>query len=111
MVERLKANLPPTGNHCFFFLVGDSLVGQLNVTLLGKSSNTFIRRLKAPKIQAIEQYKPELKDSKLIIIHTGINNIRNKEETDACTNILVSAVTSLKEGAPMLKLSYQGIYL
>ena len=85
-------------------LVGDSLVGQLNVPLLGKSPNTLIRRLKAPKIQDIEQYKSELKDSKLIIRHTGINNIRNKEETDACTNSLVSAVTSLKEEAPNAKI-------
>ena len=76
----------------------------MNVPPLGKSSNTFVRRLKAPKIQDIEQYKTELKDSKLIIIHTGINNIRNKEERDACTDSLVSAVTSVKEGATNAKI-------
>ena len=102
--DRKTESKPFTNRKPLVCLVGDALVGQLNVPLLGKSSNTFNRRLKAPKIQDVEKYKAELKDSKLIIIHTGINNIRNKEDTDACTNLLVSAVTSLKEGAPNAKI-------
>ena len=45
-------------------LIGDSLVGQLNVPLLGKSTNSFVRRLKAPKIQDVEQYTAETKNAK-----------------------------------------------
>ena len=36
-------------------LIGDSLVGQLNVSLLGKGKNSYVQRLKAPKIGDIEK--------------------------------------------------------
>ena len=62
-------------------LIGDSIAGQVNVPVLGKSTNTYVRRLKAPKINEVGSFNSEVKDAKLIIIHTGVNNLRDKEST------------------------------
>ena len=86
------------------YLIGDSLVGQINVPLLGKSTNTYVRRLKAPKIADIESYSDEVKNAKLIVIHTGINNLRDRESTESCVKSMVTAITGLKEKAKDAKI-------
>ena len=58
------------------YLIGDSIPGQVNPTVLGKSTRTFVQKLKAAKVQAISKVASQVKDAKLIIGHTGINNIR-----------------------------------
>ena len=52
-------------------LIGDSIAGQVKVALLGKSTNTFVRRIRAQKNKG--EHSEEVKDAKLILIHTGIN--------------------------------------
>ena len=91
------------------YLIGDSLAGQINVPLLGKATDTYVRRLRAPKIDDIGAYKDELKDAKLIIIHTGVNNIRDKESTEACANSMVTAITDLKSTAKDAKIAVSKI--
>ena len=36
------------------YLIGDSIVGQVNVPMLGKSTNTYVKRITASKLQDIE---------------------------------------------------------
>ena len=102
-------NIPKTDNNTFanrkpkVCLIGDSLVGQLNVPLLGKGTNTFVQRLKAPKILDIDKHTTEAKDAKVIIIHCGINNLRDKEQTESCVNAMVDQIKSLKLAAPKAK--------
>lgn len=91
------------------YLIGDSIVGQINVPTLGKSTDTFVRRLKAPKIQDIKQYTNEMKDAKVIIVHTGINNLREKEDTTMCINSLIEILTGLKDASPDAKISVSKI--
>ena len=85
-------------------LIGDSIAGQVNVPALGKSTNTYVRRLKAPKINEVGSFNSEVKDAKLIIIHTGVNNLRDKESTESCTNSMVTVITNLRETAPDAKI-------
>ena len=85
-------------------LIGDSIAGQINVPVLGKSTNTYVRRLKAPKINNVGSYTNEVKDAKLVIVHTGVNNLRDKEDMDSCVNSMVSVITTVKETAPAAKL-------
>ena len=85
-------------------LIGDSLVGQLNVPLLGKGTNSYVQRLKAPKIQEIEKHMTEANDAKIIIIHSGINNLREKEQTESCVGKMLDTVASLKLAAPQAKI-------
>ncbi|MEW8543580.1 MAG: viroplasmin family protein [Candidatus Thiodiazotropha sp.] len=85
-------------------LIGDSIAGQINIPLLGKTTNTYVRRLRAPKIDDVGTYTDEVKDSKLIIIHTGINNLRDKDSTESCVNSMVTAITSLRESAKDAKI-------
>ena len=87
------------------YIIGDSIAGQVNVPVLGKSTNTYVRRLRVPKIRDIGTHAEEIKDARLIIIHIGINNLQDKESTEACVNELVQAITSLKESAPEAKIT------
>ena len=80
-------------------LLGDSIVGQIHVPQLGKATQTYVQRLRAPKFQDIKKYTHEVKDAKLIIIHTGINNLRNKEDTELYIKEIVESISSLKEAA------------
>ena len=79
--------------------MGDSIVGQIHVPQLGKATQTYVQRLRAPKFQDIKKYTHEVKDAKLIIIHTGINNLRNKEDTELYIKEIVESISSLKEAA------------
>ena len=85
-------------------VIGDSLVGQLNIPLLGKGTHTYVQRLKAPKLQDISKHVAETKDANLIIIHCGINNLRDNEQTEACVEIMTNTITSLKLAAPNSKI-------
>ena len=85
-------------------LIGDSLVGQLNVPLLGKGTNSYVQRLKAPKIQDIEKHMTGAKDAKIIITHSGINDLREKEQTESCVGKMLDTVASFKLAAPQAKI-------
>ena len=104
--EAAKIENKASGNRWqYICLIGDSLVGQLNAPLLCKSTNSFVRRLKAPKIQDVKQYTTETKDAKLIIIHSEINNLREKEETESCVKGIVEAAICLKEAVSQAKIA------
>ena len=92
-------------------LIGDSIAGQLNIPMLGKSTNTYVRRLRAPKINDIGTHTDELKDANLIIIHTGVNNIRDKESTESCVNLMMTAISKFKETATDAKIVVSKIIL
>lgn len=49
--------------------------------MLGKSTKKYVKKLKAPKIDDIDTPTDQVKDAKMIIIHTGINNLQHKEST------------------------------
>ena len=82
------------------YLIGDSISGQVNPAALGKSTRTFVQKLKAPKIQDVSKLASQVKDAKLIIVHTGINNIREDEPTENRVSDFVKVIKSLKEVAP-----------
>lgn len=82
------------------YLIGDSISGQINQPALGKSTRTFVQKLKAPKIQDISKIASQVKDAKLIIVHSGINNIRQNDSTENMVSDFVKAIQSLKEVAP-----------
>ena len=82
------------------YIIGDSIAGQINQVEMGKSTRTFVQKLRAPKIQDVSKVKSQVKDAKVIVVHTGINNIRASESTDSMVTELVEAVKSLKEEAP-----------
>ena len=86
-------------------LIGDSVAGQVKVALLGNSTNTFVRRIRAPKINDIGEHSEEIKGAKLILIHTGINNLRDKENTDSCIKSLVKEINTLRLYAPEAKIA------
>ncbi|MCG8044937.1 MAG: SGNH/GDSL hydrolase family protein, partial [Candidatus Thiodiazotropha endolucinida] len=85
------------------YLIGDSISGQVNPATLGKRTNTFVKKLRAPKLEDLNSFSSQVKDAKMILIHTGTNNIRQKESTEDCVNILTRAVTSFREVAPECK--------
>ena len=85
------------------YLIGDSIAGQVHQAALGKSTRTFVQKLKAPKIQDISKLTSQVKDAKLIIVHTGINNIRQDEPTENRVSDFVKVIKSLKEVAPESK--------
>ena len=86
-------------------LIGDSVAGQVKVAQLGKSTNTFVRRIRSPKINDIGEHSEEIKGAKLILIHTGINNLRDKENTDSCIISLVKEINTLRQYAPEAKIA------
>ena len=86
------------------YLIGDSIAGQINVPMLGKSTNTYVKRITASKLQDIEKHTQDITDARVVIIHTGINNLRDKEDIDSCMNLTVEAVNSMKEAAPSAKI-------
>lgn len=86
-------------------LIGDSISGQVNAAYLGKSTNTFIKKLKAPKIKDIGTYTEQVKDASLIIVHSGVNNLREKESTEGIVSSLVEAITTLKEASSSAKIA------
>ena len=84
-------------------LIGDSIPGQVAASYLGKSTNSFVKKLRAPKIQDIGKYANDVKGAKVIVIHAGINNLRDKETTSDIVSNLKEAVASLGEAAPGTK--------
>lgn len=70
-----------------------------------KSPNTFIKTLKAPKLKDIRTFTEQVKDATMIIIHSGINNLREKDSTEDNVSTLVEAITNLKEAAPNTKIA------
>ena len=107
--ERVTHEERETDRKKMVYIIGDSIAGQLNVRELGKSTHTYVRRLRAPKIHDIEKYTEEVKNAKLIIIHAGINNLRDKESTESCINSMVEATRKLREKAPDAKLAVSKI--
>ena len=85
------------------YLIGDSISGQVNQAALGNSTRTFVQKLKAPKIQDISKVSSQVKDAKLIIVHMGINNIRQDESTENQVSDFVKVIKALKEVAPESK--------
>ena len=86
------------------YLVGDSITGQVNQAMLGKATQTFVKKLKASKIEDLHALSHQVKDAKIIIINTGINNIREKDPTAERVKGLIESVTSLREAAPESKI-------
>ena len=82
------------------YLIGDSISGHVNQAALGKSTRTFVQKLKAPKVEDINKFRSQVKDAKMIIVHTGINNIRQKDSTEERVSDLIEALQTLKEAAP-----------
>ena len=82
------------------YLIGDSISGQVNPAALGKSTRLFVQKLKAPKVQEVSKLASQVKDAKLIIVHTGINNIREDDPTENRVSDFVKVIKSLKEVAP-----------
>ena len=72
--------------------------------LLGKGTNSYVQRLKATKIEDIEKHMTEAKDAKIISIHSEINNLREKEQTESCVGKLLDTVASFKLAAPQAKI-------
>ena len=87
------------------YLVGDSISGQVNPAVLGKATKTYVQKLKAPKIDDLQKMTSQIKDAKLIVIHTGINNIRGNGTTEDRVKTLVEAVMAFKETAPDSKIA------
>ena len=68
------------------YLIGDSISGYVNPAILGKSTNTYVKKLKAPKLEDLQALSNQVKDAKVVIIHTGINNLREKKPADDSQN-------------------------
>ena len=81
-------------------LIGDSFAGQVSASYLGKSTNTFVQKLKATKLKDIENYTTQVQDAKMVIVHCGVNNLRDKEATSSMVKRLTESITSLKEASP-----------
>ena len=58
----------------------DSISGHVNPAILGKSTNTYVKKLKAPKLEDLHALSNQVKDAKVVIIHTGINNLRERKQ-------------------------------
>ena len=86
------------------YLVGDSISGQVNPAILGKSTRTYVKKLKAAKIEDLHTLTDQVKDAKMIIIHTGINNLRTKESSADSRKGLIASITSFREAAPESKI-------
>ena len=61
--------------------MGDSTSGQVNPAVLGKATETYVKKLKESKEEDLHTLTDQVKDAKMNIIHTGINNLRHKEST------------------------------
>ena len=81
-------------------LIGDSTSGQVAASYLGKATNSFVKKLRAPKIEDIGKHTNEVKGAKVVVIHSGINNLREKECTSTSVLTLKEAVLGLKEASP-----------
>ena len=81
------------------YLVGDSISGQVNPAILDKSTKTYVKKLKASKIEDLRSLTDQVKDAKMIIVHTGINNLRGKESTVDCGKRLTESIASFREAA------------
>lgn len=86
------------------YLVGDSISGQVNPAILGKATKTFVKKLKASKIEDLHALTDQVKDAKMIIIHTGINNLRGKDSTADRGKGLIESIASFREAAPDSKI-------
>ena len=82
------------------YLIGDSISGQVNPALLGNSTKTFVQKLKASTIQDICKITDQVKDAKMIIVHTGINNIRQHTSDNDNVSDITKALDSLRDKAP-----------
>ena len=86
------------------YLVGNSISGQVNPAILGKSTRTYVKKLKAAKIKDLHSMTDQVKDVKMIIIHTGINNLRGKESSADSGKSLIESIISFREAAPESKI-------
>ena len=86
------------------YLVGDSISGQVNPAILGKSTKTYVKKLKASKVEDLHSLTDQVKDANMIIIHIGINNLRGKESTADSGKICIESITSFREAAPESKI-------
>ena len=85
------------------YLIGDSISGHANPAILGKSTNTYVKKLKAPKLEDLHALFNQVKDAKVVIMHTGINNLRERKTTVDGVRMLIEAVTYFREVAPDCK--------
>ena len=85
-------------------LIGDSISGQVNQVELGKSTRTYVQKLRAPKIQDVSKVESHVRDASLIIVHTGINDIRQEESAENRVSDFVKVLRSLQEAAPESKI-------
>ena len=77
--DHTESDIQPSDNRRNkVYLIGDSISGQVNAAALGKSTRTFVQKMKAPKIQDISKVTNQVKNVKLIVVHTGINKIQAK---------------------------------
>ena len=86
-------------------LIGDSIAGQVSASFSGKSTNTFVQKLKAPKLKDIENYTTQVQDAKMVIVHCGVINLRDTETTSSIVKRLTESITSLKEALPEIKIA------
>ena len=84
-------------------LIGDSISGQVAASYLGKTTNTYVKKLRAPKVEDIGKYTSEVKGAKIVVINSGINNLREKESTSTITSTLKKSILDLQEAAPDAK--------
>ena len=82
------------------YLIGDSISGQVNPAMLGKLTKTYVKKLKAPKIEDLQTLKDQIKDANMITIHTVINNLRGKESTDDIGKTFAESIKAFKEATP-----------
>ena len=71
----------------------------------GERRKTYVQKLKAPKIDDLQKVTSQMKDAKLTVIHTGINNIRENGTTEDRVKNLVEAFMAFKETAPDSKIA------
>ena len=88
----------------FICLIGDSIPGQVSAPYLGKSTNSFVKKLWAPKISDTGKYTSEVKDAKVVLIHSGINNLKDKESTSTAMSTLKEVISSIEVAAPDAKI-------
>lgn len=59
---------------------------------LGKS-RTLVKKLKAAEVEDLHQLVDKVKDAKMIIIHTGLNNLQGKSSSADSGKGLIESIT------------------
>ena len=91
-------------------MLGDSISVQVNPAILGKSTRTYVKKLTASKVEDLHSLAEQVKDAKMIIIHTGINNLPAKESAAEVGKSLIESITSFKKAAPESKIEVSKVF-